>query len=75
MQRRITLITLTVTMLAAALGAHAAESSHFNGGLLNIRDYFVPEPGLYGGLYNYFYTTGRLNDRQGDEINTVTESR
>ena len=72
MKRRLTLLALTVTMLAVVLGAQAAEIGHFNGGLLNIRDYFVPEPGLYGGLYNYFYHTGRLNDRHGDEVNTVT---
>jgi hypothetical protein len=72
MKRRITLIALTVTMCIIALSAQAAEVGHFNGGLLNIRDYFVPEPGLYGGLYNYFYHTGRLNDRHGDEITTVT---
>ena len=57
---------------AVALNAHAAELGHYNGGLLNIRDYFVPAPGLYGGLYNYFYTTDRLNDRHGDEITSVT---
>jgi len=51
---------------------HAAEIGHFNGGLLNIQDYFVPEPGLYGILYNYFYTTDRLNDRHGDEIHSIT---
>ncbi len=72
MKRRITLMALTVTLFAAALGAHAAEIGHYNGGILNIRDYFVPEPGIYGALYNYFYHTGRLNDRHGDEINTVT---
>jgi len=72
MQRCITLIVLTVAMLTATLGAHAAEVGHFNGGLLNIRDYVVPEPGIYGALYNYFYTTNQLNDRHGDEINSVT---
>jgi len=72
MQRCITLIVLTVAMLTATLGAHAAEVGHFNGGLLNIRDYVVPEPGIYGALYNYFYTTNQLNDRHGDEIHSVT---
>jgi hypothetical protein len=54
--------------------ADAAEIGHFSGGFLNIRDYLVPEPGLYGGVYNYFYTTDRLNDRHGDKINSVTIS-
>jgi hypothetical protein len=66
------ILLLTVALWATALTAHAAEIGHFNGGILNIRDYFVPEPGLYGGLYNYLYHTGRLNDRHGDDIHAVT---
>jgi len=56
MPRRTGILLLTVALWAAALTAHAAEIGHFNGGILNIRDYFVPEPGLYGGLYNYPYS-------------------
>src|SRR5262249_38231698 len=66
------ILLLAIALGAAARTAQAAEIGHFNGGILNIRDYFVPEPGLYGGLYNYFYHTGRLNDRHGDEIHAVT---
>jgi hypothetical protein len=51
------ILLLIVVLCPAAFTAHAAEIGHFNGGILNIRDYFVPEPGLYGGLYNYFYHT------------------
>jgi hypothetical protein len=72
MKRRINIIVLTVIVFAAALGAHAAEIGHFNGGFLNMRDYFVPEPGFYAGVYNYFYTTDRLNDRNGNKANSVT---
>lgn len=54
--------------------AKAGEIGHYGGGFLNIRDYFVPEPGIYGGVYNYFYTTDRLNDRNGDKISSVTIS-
>ena len=31
----------------------------------------MPQPG-YGVLYNYFYTSDRLNDGNGDEVNSVT---
>src|SRR5262249_57376785 len=72
MPRLTRILLLTVALWAAALTVHAAEIGHFNGGILIIRDYFVPEPGIYGGLYNYFYHTGRLNDRHGDEITSVT---
>jgi hypothetical protein len=54
-----------------SFGASAAEIGHFNGGFLNIRDYFVPaDPGFYGLVYNYFYTTNRVNDDHGDEISS-----
>jgi hypothetical protein len=72
MPRLTGILLLAIALCAAARTAQAAEIGHFNGGILNIRDYFVPEPGLYGGLYNYFYHTGRLNDRHGDEIHSVT---
>jgi hypothetical protein len=58
-------------MAFSASGAHA-EIGHFNGGFLNIRDYFVPPaPGVYTGLYSYYYSTDRINDRHGDEIDSV----
>ena len=50
----------------------AGEIGHFNGGVMNIRDYLVPDPGFYGVVYNYFYTTDRINDSNGDEIRSVT---
>src|SRR5262245_35412113 len=63
-------------MVAAATlwscAAFAADIGHFNGGVMNIRDYLVPEPGFYGVLYNYYYTTDRLNDRNGHKVNSVS---
>jgi len=66
---------LTAVMLLAGAGAAAAsEIGHYAGGLVNIRDFFVPEPGYYGILYNYYYQTGRLNDRNGNERSSVNVS-
>lgn len=72
----------TTTILAAALTCalalvttvvHAGEISHYNGGFLNIRDFFVPPaPGFYGAVYNYYYTTDQLNDKNGNQIESVT---
>jgi hypothetical protein len=71
--KRIAAIAALSFLSIAPLGAHAAEIGHYNGGFLNIRDFFVPaEPGLYAAIYNFYYTTDRLNDRHGDEIDTVT---
>jgi hypothetical protein len=72
--RRLTAIIVTTAIVCiAAASTPAAEIGHFNGGFLNIRDYFVPQPaGVYAALYNYVYITGRLNDRHGDAIDSVT---
>ena len=64
--------TLILGLLAFTLAARAGEIGHFNGGFANIRDYAMPEPGFYGVMYNYFYTTDRLNDRDGNKVNSVT---
>ena len=67
------LICATVIVLAAALGVHAGEISHYNGGVLNLRDFFVPpEPGFYGAVYNYYYTTDQLNGKNGNAIHEIT---
>src|SRR5262245_61179923 len=72
-QRATRLIYTTVIALAIAPGIRAGEISHYNGGFLNIRDFFVPpEPGFYGAVYNYYYTTDRMNGKNGDQINSVT---
>jgi len=62
----------TVVLVVTANAANAAEIGHYAGGLMNIRDFFVPEPGIYGVLYNYYYKTDRLNDRNGHEVDSVT---
>jgi hypothetical protein len=66
---RLVAITAAVTLV---LNTYAGEIGHFNGGVMNIRDYVMPDPGIYTATYNYFYTTGQLNDSNGDGINSVT---
>jgi hypothetical protein len=61
-----------LVILAGCGFAHAGELGHFNPGVPCIRDFVVPEPGFYGLLYNYFYTSGRLNDRNGNKVDSVT---
>ena len=72
--KRTTLTTLVLTLgLAFSIHTtHGAEIGHYIPGLPNIRDFAMPEPGFYGVLYNYFYFSDRLNDRDGDEVNSVT---
>jgi hypothetical protein len=39
---------------------------------MNIRDFLVPEPGLYGVVYNYLYTSDRLNNEHGNKVSSIT---
>lgn len=57
---------------SAFLSAPAAEIGHFSPGVPNIRDFIMPEPGFYGVMYSYGYTSDRLNDGAGNEIKAVT---
>lgn len=61
-----------VAMSFATVTARAAEIGHFVGGLPSIRDFVVPEPGFYALMYNYGYSTERVNDVHGSEIDSVT---
>jgi hypothetical protein len=68
--RRPALALALVALVAASAGA--GEIGHYAGGVLNIRDLAVPDPGLYVALYNYGYLTNQLNDRHADAIDDVT---
>lgn len=66
------LLTILAAVSSGAFTARAVEIGHFNGGVLGIRDYFVPaEPGFYGAVYNYYYFTDRLNNGNGDKIQSL----
>ena len=58
--------------LCSAGDVVASEVGHYNGGTMNIRDYFVPEPGSYVAVYNYFYLSDRVTDAHGDSIDAIT---
>jgi len=65
-------ITFLGAMALATAVTRAGTVGHYNGGVMDIRDYAVPDPGFYGMLYNYYYTSSRLNDGNGNPINSVT---
>ena len=52
--------------------ARAGDAGHYVGGMMDIRDYFVPDPGFYAALYNYFYTSDRYNDQNGNRVSSTT---
>jgi hypothetical protein len=51
---------------------YAGEIGHFSPGGYNIRDFSLPDPGLYWGAYNYGYRTTRANDANGNKIGSLT---
>lgn len=64
------LILTAVSSMALPI-AQAGEIGHYNGGIMDIRDYFLPAaPGIYGAVYNYYYFTTRLNNSSGDKISS-----
>jgi hypothetical protein len=76
---RTSLRTALLFLLVAATGpaslpgrARAAEVGHYVPGLLNIRDFVVPDPGFHGVLYDYRYSTDRFNDRNGNKVRSIT---
>ena len=59
-------------MISAITASGAYAQDHFTPALANIRDWMVPEPGLYGVLYNYGMSSSTLNDVNGNPITSVT---
>jgi len=67
-----TILALVGALALATAAAEAGEIGHYAGGFMNMRDFFVPEPGIYGAVYNYFYTTDQINDSHGNKVKNVT---
>ena len=72
MDRSAKLTIQIVSLTAAFATARAAEIGHFSAGVPNIRDFAVPEPGFYGVIYNYGYTSDRQNNPNGDRVDSIT---
>jgi hypothetical protein len=70
--RRTALFAIALVALLRAAPGFAGEIGHYAPGVYNIRDFFVPDPGLYFTVYNVFYTTDTLRDRSGDKVRSVT---
>jgi len=68
--KKIILPLIAAASVAIFTTVKAGEIGHFNGGVLDIRDYFLPDPGIYGVVYNYYYFSDRLNNGNGDKISS-----
>jgi hypothetical protein len=65
-------LLLSASVMIASCPARAGELGHYGPGVLNLRDFFVPEPGWYALVYNVFYTTDTFRDRNGDKVDSIT---
>ncbi len=63
--------TFAALLLAAGGIARAGDAGHYVGGMMDTRDYFLPDPGFYAALYNYFYTADRYNDASGSKVSSI----
>jgi len=48
-----------------------SELGHYNPGLPNIRDLFLPDPGFYYIQYNLYYTSDTYKDRRGRSLSSL----
>jgi len=64
---------LTAAFLtASAIGSRAAELGHYAPALPAIRDFILPDPGIYYIQYNLYYTSDTLKDKNGDSIDAIS---
>lgn len=69
--RRVGLASVT---LAWSVSTYAGVS-HYLPGMMNIRDFFVPEkPGAYAALYLGNYSVDTLADKNGNSVNQATHT-
>jgi hypothetical protein len=62
-----------VGMLCSSGSVAAGELGHYMPGVAGVRDFVVPpEPGFYYAQYNLYYAADTYNDRNGNEVDSVT---
>jgi len=71
MRRTLRLQSAVVIAAITTVTAYA-QTDHYVPGSYNIRDFTLPDPGFYGGVYNYGYSTSDIKDANGNQVNSVT---
>ncbi len=61
-----------LAVLAMAGPAHAGQLGHYFPGAFNVRDYIMPDKGVYAAVYAIYYDSHSLRDASGDEISSVS---
>ena len=71
MTRRFVYFFLVAACISVCSPTASRAQAHFTPGVENIRDYAVPEAGVYAVVCNYGYTTSDLTDNNGNKITQV----
>jgi len=62
---------LLVAVAALAPATRAGELGHYFPGAFNVRDYILPDKGLYTAVYGIYYGSNDLRDSSGHEISSI----
>jgi len=63
---------LALGLVCAVIPSQAAELGHYAPALPAIRDFILPDPGVYYIQYNLYYTSDTLKDKNGDSVNSIS---
>jgi hypothetical protein len=60
-------------LAVSAVGpAYAGQLGHYFPGSFNIRDYVMPDKGVYAAVYTIHYASDSLRNASGDDISSVS---
>jgi hypothetical protein len=65
-------VLVAVLMAGSVMPTQAAELGHYAPALPSIRDFILPDPGLYYVQYHLYYKANTLKDETGKSIDTIT---
>ena len=63
---------LALGLVCAVIPSQAAELGHYAPALPAIRDFILPDLGVYYIQYNLYYTSDTLKDKNGDSVNSIS---
>lgn len=69
--RRLTAL-LACFLIGGTGNAATATLGHYAPGVMNIRDFVMPDRGFYFVQYHYLYSTDTLRDRNGDKVRSLS---